>query len=322
MKRRTKRIGALLVLCLGVLAGCVSTRMPEMTPEQAAEAERLFREGVEAQATFRKVDELRSLKAAAELGHVVAMAFYAEACEADYHPEQSAEEAERWRERAEALAEPKAQAGDAEAQFAISVIASQKVQKARNQAVAAGRSFGEDAAVQAFKKEQEVWILRSAEGGYDLAQLELGNKLAIFGDWGKDEAMREEGKTWLRKAAEKGNTYAMVALGQWAYDDHPEEAQAWFRKAMDLGSTEAMTVLGRLLREEDEVEARKAWWLKAAEQGNTLAMLWLSGLYEKEGNLAEAEKWLNQAEEQAPFWVRRIREQDAHSAPRPQADGK
>lgn len=322
MKRRTKLIGSLLAMCLSVMAGCVSTQVAEPTPEQAAEAERLFREGVEAQVTLRQVDEIRSLKAAAELGHVVAMAFYAEACEKEYHPERSAEEAERWRELAEDLAEPRAEAGDAEAQFAMSVIASQRVQKAWKQAVKAGRSFSEDAAVQAFKKKQEVWVLFSAEGGYDLAMVELGNKLAIFGNWSNDEAMREEGKAWLRKAAEKGNTYAMVALGQLAYHDHPEEAQAWFQKAMDLGSTEAMTVLGYLHREDDEVEIRKAWWLKAAERGNTLAMLWLSGIYEKEGNLAEAEKWLNQAEEQAPFEVRRIREQEEHLAPRPQADEK
>lgn len=291
-------VAVLFALCL---AGCVSTRMPEMTPEQAAEAERLFREGFEAQVTLRQVDEIRAFKAAAELGHVVAMAFYAEACEKDYHPERSAEEADRWRELAEDLAEPKAEAGDAEAQFAMSYLAQQRALKARKEAIEDGRSVDEDSTVQALLKEKDAWLLRSAEGGYDLAMVGLGNKPAFLVE------AKEEGKAWLRKAVEKGNTYAMVALGQLTYRGHPEEAQAWFQKAIDLGSTEAMAMLGYLHREDDEVEVRKAWWLKAAEKGNTLAMLWLSGIYEKEGNIAEAEKWLNRAEEQAPFEVQRIR---------------
>jgi TPR repeat protein len=113
------------------------------------------------------------------------------------------------------------------------------------------------------------WLLKSAEMGYDVAQLQVG-------------ALRESGRGKKADVIEAGN---------------------WYLKAAENGNAEAQYIMGEILSSGNDphYEYAELLLLSSAEQNNTKAQRLLAYLYTEGAgysrNLKEAYKWTKRAAE-------------------------
>jgi uncharacterized protein len=165
---------------------------------------------------------------------------------------------------------PKAQSGDAEAQFWVGSIYAEGT-KPKN------------------LEEGARWLLKSAEQGYAPAQRAYGLMSKL--------ANPSVGERWMLRAAEQGDTEAQFWLGV-AYDqnwfgtiDH-QESLKWYKRAAEGGDPDAQVELGQEYEDGEGVEQNyklaAEWFRRAAEhvpdlggagQGrNRLGLLYMAGL--------------------------------------------
>jgi len=140
----------------------------------------------------------------------------------------------------EGLAEG-AQAGDAEAQFALAMALAGRYERTG------------DVALQV---ESQQWLEASATQNHARAQNELGNRHVTGRGVVQDFAQAAD---WYRKAAEQGDAEAMYGLGElmesgWGVDESLVEAYVWLNLASARGEKRAnearRQVLGRLSKEQ------------------------------------------------------------------------
>ena len=192
---------------------------------------------------------------------------------------------------------PKAEAGDAEAQFWI------------GRFYYFGEGFGQDLEM-AFK-----WFVKSAEKG-DAKGEEFLGRCYLDGDGVKKDPV--EGIRWLRKSAEQGWSGAQGNLAI-AYEEgngvkkDPREAERWFSlaaksilKEAEEGNALSQARLGYLYERgkgglKKDLKEAVRWFRESANQGNGVGQCNL-GLFYKEGmgvpkDMAEAERWLRKSAE-------------------------
>ena len=121
----------------------------------------------------------------------------------------------------------KAEAGDAEAQYALGV------------AYCRGNGVGRDL------HEAVRWYEKSAEQGNDKAQCNLGIH-RYKGEGGKRDLA--QAVKWLLQSAERGNAKAQLWLGRCCYKGEglpqsDQEAVKWWKKSADQGNVEAAMYL-------------------------------------------------------------------------------
>ncbi len=130
------------------------------------------------------------------------------------------------------------------------------------------------------------WIRKSAEQGYDLAQLSLGSMYYDGEGVSKDDS---QAVYWWRKAAEQGDADAQCKLGGMYYlgkgvtQDYSQAAY-WSRKSAEQGNAGAQLLLGCMYYLGEGVTqdySQAVYWLrKAAAQGNESAKEVLLSLME------------------------------------------
>ncbi len=118
------------------------------------------------------------------------------------------------------------------------------------------------------------WIRKSAEQGYDLAQLSLGSMYYDGEGVAKDDS---QAVYWWRKAAEQGNAKAQCNLGVMYYNGNgvsKDDSQAvyWWRKSAEQGNADAQSRLAAAYimgyGVDEDLEQAEYWARKAAAQGN------------------------------------------------------
>ena len=152
--------------------------------------------------------------------------------------------------------EKRAQAGDANAQFAL------------------GQAYDFGNGIPQNEQQACLWYRKSAEQGYPPAQNSLG---LMYRSGRGVEPNKEQAVSWYRKAAKQGNAKAMFNLGTAYYNGDgvttdDSAAYAWFLLAREAGSDPAREALNRM------EGSLKSWQLSAAlesvgdfyEQGNDL----------------------------------------------------
>ena len=231
--------------------------------------------------------------------------------------EKSAEQAEKWREKAW-WGSPKAPykiakayegIGGRLADFGKSAIRFYRIAAEMGYAVAQcelGFAYEDGINVQENPTEAFRWYLEAANQNDASAQCALGSCFC-FG-YGVEQNAAEAAR-WYRKAAENGDTQAQNSLGDCFFkgegcDQDREEAVKWYRKAAGQGESAAQYSLGMCYLNghgvpQDKEEAAQ-WLMKAAEQNEVGAMLNL-GLCYKTGSgvlqdYAEAIKWFRKVE--------------------------
>lgn len=128
------------------------------------------------------------------------------------------------------------------------------------------------------------WFTKAAEGGYALAQYQLG-EYYIFGGCGLPED-EEQAFYWYAKAAEQGMAPAMRGLGTvYSGRGETQEAALWYARAYEAGDKEAMYELGILYRYAEDggthnAERAITALTAAADAGNGQAMYELGDMYE------------------------------------------
>jgi TPR repeat protein len=184
----------------------------------------------------------------------------------------------------------KAQAGDADAQYAL------------------GYFYFNGWDVSPDYVEAVKWFRKATEQGHDKAQSCLG--LCYY--WGKGVPRDySEAVKWLRRPAEQGEPAAQGLLASCylnglGVSKDAVEAVRWFRRAAEQGLVIGQLFLGRCYLNgwgvsQDYVEAVK-WFRKAAEQGDAEAQLFLGKCYLNGWGVSqdyvEAVKWFRKAAEQ------------------------
>lgn len=188
---------------------------------------------------------------------------------------------------------PRAEAGDASAQYAL------------------GLRYPEGKGVAKDTAQAISWYRKAAEQGNASAQYKLGISYMNGEGITSDLALAME---WIHKAAEQHDAEAQQELGQ-VYDDlydyglgepkDPTKAAEWYRKAAERGLVYAQFRLGDMYSSgkgvpKDAAQAA-AWWRKAAEQGDVGAQRNLGWQYAKgEGvpkDVAQAVAWWRKAAE-------------------------
>jgi len=221
---------------------------------------------------------------------------------------------------------PKAEAGDASAQYMLGVAYadSKAVQKDPAQAwlwfqrsAEKGWPVGQNAVGTAYKSGMGVsrneveavrWYRKAADQGYAQAQANLG--VAYYEGLGVPQDATEAVK-WFRQAAEQENAFGQLWLGISYAEGHGVagdmgQALIWFRKAAGQGEAKAEYNVGRIYDNglgvsQDHSEAA-TWYRKAADHGNADAQFDLAMAYHNgEGvhkDREEAAKWLGKASDQ------------------------
>ena len=185
--------------------------------------------------------------------------------------------------------QPKAEAGDAEAQFRI------------GQMYAFGHGFKQNI------KEAFNWYKKSAEQGYAQGR----TALALVYLWGNDyiggkEADFAEAQIWLEKAAAQDDPAAQYWLGYLAeIKKDYQEARKWWDQAAAQGYSYAMTQIGATYEDGDgvakDLKQAKEWYEKAAAQEkpdpeamHKLAVMYRDGTGVKKDN-GKAHEWWEKA---------------------------
>jgi TPR repeat protein len=119
------------------------------------------------------------------------------------------------------LYQPKANQGDADAQFNLALLYYSGIGTPRDIRYAV------------------YWYTKAAEQGHVNAQYKLGN-LYHYGDGEEVPKDLKQAVYWLTKAAEQGLVYAQYSLGHmYEYDDEPpqdyKQAFFWYTKAAEQG---------------------------------------------------------------------------------------
>lgn len=109
----------------------------------------------------------------------------------------------------------KANAGDAEAQYMVSLLYS-----------IGGEGFPEN------EEEYIKWLKKSAENGYTEAQYKLGEYYNRRSDYGFPEE-RDEYLKWCHRAADGGYSSASFSLGLYYKNIDKQDAIYWLKKCMD-----------------------------------------------------------------------------------------
>jgi len=156
------------------------------------------------------------------------------------------EEMKRW--------QPKAEAGDAEAQFQL------------GQMYALGHGFKQN-----FKTAAE-WYEKAAQQSHAKARTALG-LLYSFKAVPSDD---DKGTDWLEKAAIQDESVAQVFLGNMAEKQNLyDEARKWYEQAAANGSADAMIAIAKLYEYGEgvskDLDQARQWNEKASEQKNISA---------------------------------------------------
>ena len=187
------------------------------------------------------------------------------------------EEMKRW--------QPKAEAGDAEAQFRL------------GQMYALGHGFKQN-----FNSAIE-WYEKAAAQGNAKARIALG--LLYFFGVGVEEN-KDKAREWYEKAAAQNNPVAQNCMSWFAHQAKDyASAKQWLEQAVAQDYAPAMVSMGRLYEDgagvpQDFAEAKR-WYEKGAKQKkeNALSMLMLGLFYSKENSVEKDEKqameWLEKA---------------------------
>ena len=223
-----------------------------------------------------------------------------------------------------ALCRPQAEAGDAQAQYALGVAhyvgvgaPLDYVEAAHWYRMAAEQDYVEaqvrlgamylmGRGVERDFAQAADWYQKAAEQGDVEAQNALGG-LYLTGT-GVPEDAREAAR-WYRLAAEQGDPEAQYFMGAFYYDGNGvaqdyEQAWRWFRLSADQGDLEARFMLGRLYEKGNGVPASAAkaarWYRDAAEQGHGRAQAALGALLTQDrddldADRSEAYLWLSLA---------------------------
>ena len=206
------------------------------------------------------------------------------ACAASIEPAFAADEAPDYIEEMRKW-QPKAEAGDAEAQFQL------------GQMYALGHGFKQN-----FKTAAE-WYAKSAEQGNAKARTALGMCYKSGIGVAKNEDTARE---WFEKAAAQDNSFAQLIMGHLYIEKKDyKQARKWIDMSIEQGNAIAMTRLGSLYQSGEGVDKniKQAiqWYEKAASQKNpsTMAMLLLSYLYSSGKDIARdeqrAREWLQKS---------------------------
>ena len=172
--------------------------------------------------------------------------------------------------------QPKAEAGDAEAQFQL------------GQMYALGHGFKQN-----FNSALE-WYEKAAAQGNAKARTALG----MFYYYGVGvEKNTEKAVEWAEKAAAQNNAIAQYTMGCLAYEAQDyAKAKQWMEQAAAQNFTPAMTAIGQIYEKgegvtQDYVEAKR-WYEKGAKQKkySALSMIMLAQLYSKGNGVEENEK--------------------------------
>ena len=166
---------------------------------------------------------------------------------------------------------PKAEAGDASAQYMLGV------------------AYADSKAVQKDPAQAWLWFQRSAEKGWPVGQNAVGTAYKSGMGVSRNEV---EAVRWYRKAADHGNADAQFDLamayhnGEGVHKDR-EEAAKWLEKASDQGSGRASTLLGEMYwngelgRAPIKRHIAMHEFEKGAKQGYPVAPLTLGEIYFK-----------------------------------------
>jgi TPR repeat protein len=160
----------------------------------------------------------------------------------------------------EARTRQSAQAGDAQAMYALGGILYQ--QQNLTEAEQWWRKAAEQGNVEAVLSETDpneavTWLTRAAAHGHELAMHNLGYIAYQRG-------ATEEALDWYLKAAQRGYTSSMYNYASLVIDADFAEADRWYTRAAGLGDVGAMRKLATILAERDPTRAEH-WARKAAE---------------------------------------------------------
>lgn len=146
-------------------------------------------------------------------------------------------------------------------------------------------------------------IKQKANAGSRRAQAILGKRYEIGFEVRKSE---KQALAWYRKSAEQGFALAQMRLGEIYRQMHLDEKQEdmeeaihWYRQAANQGIVAAQLELAQALEDDDSQEAAH-WYHLAAEAGDAKAQFKLAELYERGNgvpkNDEEAFRWYLSAE--------------------------
>ena len=181
--------------------------------------------------------------------------------------------------------QPKAEAGDAEAQFQL------------GQMYALGHGFKQN-----FQSALE-WYEKAAAQGNAKARTALG--LLYYYGVGVEENTEKAGE-WFEKAAAQDEPSAQRYLGIIAYKEKDyAQAKQWYEQAAAQGYTPAMVNIGRLYEKgagvTQDINEAKSWCEKGTKQKkfSAMPMICLAELYSEGKGIAKDEKqavaWLEKA---------------------------
>lgn len=166
---------------------------------------------------------------AAQQGDVYAMLYLSEACE---RHSICPEEGRNWVETAVTIALERAEAGDAEAMFALHPLYNDL----------------------RYDDEPQIWLERAAEAGNVEAQFELGGRIRNDkSNYPDEESRLNAAERWFRRAAESGYPRAMSSLSRLLHEQGNDvEAWEWMTSASNAGHINARQWLAYCYIEPDD----------------------------------------------------------------------